>query len=168
MLEVRPLQPDQWPLLKTLRLRALADAPEAFCTTLADASVRTDAEWQENARRFTLLPPAVSCFAFLDGVPCGMANCFVTEEDPQTAELTAFWVAPECRGQGVGEALVASVCEWAAAQGVTQLQAWVVEDNHRALAFYRRVGFSETGRRLPHEPDPKKQVIMLVRSLGGS
>lgn len=165
MLEVNLLQPDQWPLLKAVRLRALADAPEAFCTQFVEASTRTDAQWSENARRFTLLPPAISYFAFVDDAPCGMANCFVSKEDPQIAELTGFWVAPESRGTGIGEALVSAIVSWAKSRGVTILQAWVVEDNHRAIRFYEKLGFLDTGQRRPHTPEPSKQIWLLACAL---
>ena len=147
MHQIKPLLPNDWPLLKTVRLRALAENPEAFGTTLTQASAWDDARWQENARRFTLLPPAASFLAYADDLPCGMVNCFTAETPPNTAEMTAFWVAPEQRGQGIGEALVAGIVDWAKSQGVTTLQAWVVEDNYRALGFYKKLGFQETEER---------------------
>ena len=162
MLEIKPLLPADWLPLKSVRLQALACNPEAFCTTLAEASARTDAEWQDNARRFTRLPPAASFLAYTDDVPCGMVNCFVTEADPRTAEMTAFWVAPQQRGTGVGEALVTAIMEWAKSQGVTTLQAWVVEDNSRALGFYQRLGFQDTKKRQTHTPEPAKQIVLLA------
>ena len=167
MPEILPLMSDQWPLLKAVRLRALADAPDAFCTTLAQASAWDDARWQENARRFTLLPPAASFLAYADDTPCGMANCFTLQDDSQTAEMTAFWVAPEQRGQGVGDALVAAIVNWAKSQGVTTLQAWVVEDNTRALSFYKKLGFQNTKERQPHTPDLAKQIVLLAKTVGG-
>lgn len=165
MLKIKQLTPNEWPLLKRIRLQALADAPQAFGTTLVQARSRTDAEWQENGRRFTLLPPAASYHAFSDGIPCGMANCFVSKDDPQTAELTGFWVAPEQRGVGVGAALAAAVTDWAKSQGITTLQAWVVEDNHQAIRFYEDLGFSDTKQRQPHTPEPSKQIRLLAKRL---
>jgi ribosomal protein S18 acetylase RimI-like enzyme len=168
MLEIKPLLPDQWLLLKEVRLRALADAPEAFSTTLAQARQYSEEDWQERARRFITHPPATSCIAFMDGAPCGMINCFLTEADnpagARSAEMTAFWVASESRGQGVGEALVVSAAHWANTRGVTMLQAWVVEDNCRAIGFYRKVGFQTTDLRQPYEPDPAKQIILLTKN----
>ena len=162
MLKIKQLTPNEWPLLKRIRLQALADAPQAFGTTLVQAQSRTDAQWQENARRVTLLPPSTSYFAFVDDAPAGMANCFVSKADPQTAELSAFWVAPESRGTGAGDALVAAAISWAKSQGVTTLQAWVVEDNHRAIGFYKKTGFSDTGQCQPHTPEPSKQIRLLT------
>ncbi len=167
MLEVKLTLPHHWPLLKDVRLRALADAPEAFGTTLTQAQAYSDAEWQARAQRFSELPSAAGCLAFVDGVPCGMASAYPSQEDPDAAELTAFWVAPEQRGQGVADALVTAIVEWAVLQGVTTLQAWVVEDNARAIGFYRKLGFQETKERQPHTPDPAKQIRLLVKTVDG-
>ena len=46
---VRRLRPDEWRELRALRLRALADAPEAFGATLAEAEADPDAAWQLRA-----------------------------------------------------------------------------------------------------------------------
>jgi hypothetical protein len=43
---VRPVGPDDWALLKHVRLTALADAPEAFYSTLVKEEHRTEAEWR--------------------------------------------------------------------------------------------------------------------------
>ncbi len=159
MLEIKPILPQDWRVLKDVRLRALADAPEAFGTTLAQAQAYSEAEWQARARRFSGSPPAAGCLAFVEGVPCGMASAFPSAENTRAAELTAFWVAPEARGQGVAEAMVALLVEWAAAQGFAVLEAGVVEDNHRAIAFYKRFGFVETGQSEPFRGDPSKRII---------
>ncbi len=162
MLEVKPILPHHWPLLKAVRLQALADAPEAFGTMLNQAQAYTDAEWQARAQRFSQRPPAAGCLAFVDGVPCGMASAYPAEENTHAAELTAFWVAPPQRGHGVANALVTAITEWAKLQGIATLQAWVVEDNARALGFYKKHGFQETEERQPHTPDPSKQVVLLA------
>lgn len=161
MLEIKPILPEDWPVLKDIRLRALADAPYAFGTTLAEASAYSDAEWQARARRFLESPPATGCLAFVEGVPCGMASAFPSAENIHADELTAFWVAPEARGQGVAEAMVTFVAKWALAEGFAVLEAGVVEDNHRAVAFHKRVGFSETGQSKPFRSDPSKRIIAM-------
>ena len=90
-----------------------------------------------------------------------MACAYSSEEHPQAAGLTSFWVAPEARGQGVAEALAAFITSWAAAQRFAALEADVVEDNGRAIAFYKRVGFMETGQSEPFRGDPSKRIIRL-------
>lgn len=169
MLEVKPLLMHEWPVLKQVRLRALADAPEAFCTTSAQAQAWTDGEWRERAGRFAVNPPAAARIAYLDGMPCGMMTCYFAAPDTQNAEavaeLTAVWVDPAARGQGAGEALVASMVDWAGTQGIRVLQAWVMEGNERAVAFYKKVGFAETGQRQPDEPGSWKYMTLLARRL---
>ena len=116
MLQIKPIQPDPWQTLKATRLTALADAPYAFGTTLAEAEACSDAEWQKRAQRFSEAPPAAGCIAFWDDVPCGMASAYPLDTDARTAGLTSFWVAPQQRGQGIADALVLFIAEWARAQ----------------------------------------------------
>ena len=165
MLEVKPILPEHWRVLKDVRLRALADAPGAFGTTWAEAQAYSDAEWQARARRFSDLPPATGCVAYLENVPCGMACAYASEENPQAAGMTSFWVAPEARGQGVADALVTFLVNWAASQEFSMLEADVVEDNHRAIAFYKRVGFHETGQSGPFRGDMSKRILLLAKRL---
>ena len=47
MSEIRRVRADEWEALRDLRLRALADSPHAFATTLAEAERRSEAEWRE-------------------------------------------------------------------------------------------------------------------------
>lgn len=165
MAEIKPILPEHWPVLKDVRLRALADAPGAFGTTLAEAIAYSDAEWQARARRFSELPPATGCIAYSDGVPCGMACAYGSAEDPQIAGMTSFWVAPEVRGQGVADMMVTFLVKWAAAQGFALLEADVVEDNHRAIAFYKRAGFEETSQSEPFRGDASKRILLLAQDL---
>lgn len=61
------------------------------------------------------------------------------------AALTAMWVDPRFRKQGVGDALVQRVIEWAREAGYGQLFLWVVEGNGSAERLYERNGFRRTG-----------------------
>ena len=53
-------------------------------------------------------------------------------------------VAEDCRGQGIGRALLRNVIDWAAAQGATRAQLLADRDNAAAIAFYQRVGLDTT------------------------
>lgn len=169
MLEVKPLLPHEWPVLKSVRLRALADAPDAFSTTWTQAQAYSDRDWQARAGRFMVNPPAAMRIAYLNGTPCGMMSCYPTspanQDERPVAELTAVWVDPTVRGQGIGEALMASVVEWAGFQGIAVLQAWVTEGSHRAIAFYKKVGFEETGQRQAEGPNAPQHIILMARML---
>jgi ribosomal protein S18 acetylase RimI-like enzyme len=56
-----------------------------------------------------------------------------------------MWVAPEARGQGVGNALVDVVIEHARLSGATRLLLDVADDNRQAIALYARKGFVPNG-----------------------
>lgn len=60
-----------------------------------------------------------------------------------------LFVAEAARGHGVGRALLASAIEWAEANPRLQkLSLSVFEDNARAVALYRSMGFLDEGRRV--------------------
>src|SRR5882672_6858237 len=48
---IRRLTRDEWREYRELRLRALADSPDAFTTTLAQAQARDDADWSSQVAR---------------------------------------------------------------------------------------------------------------------
>jgi GNAT superfamily N-acetyltransferase len=131
---VRRATSEDWRELRELRLRALADSPDAFLTTLAEAQERSDEEWREWASRSVI---------FVDDVFDGMAGGFVTEEGD--AMLWGMWVAPERRGAGLAEALARAVIDWARGDGRPRVVLWVVIGNVPAERFYERLGFRPTG-----------------------
>jgi ribosomal protein S18 acetylase RimI-like enzyme len=57
-------------------------------------------------------------------------------------------VLPAHRGRGLGEALLRACLQRAAQAGITRVELEAREDNARALALYRRVGFRTEGVRV--------------------
>lgn len=148
MTDVKMLAPDDWAVWRDLRLRALADAPDAFGTTLADA-LEHDAEDQWRA---AVSWPKVPFVAEVDGCPAAMGR-LLFGDDPvygdvpgARAELISVWVAPEHRGGGVGRALVAAAVDHLAAHHpLTRLLLAVVETNLPARRLYESCGFGMIG-----------------------
>jgi ribosomal protein S18 acetylase RimI-like enzyme len=148
--KLRRLLPDDWAEFRALRLRALADAPEAFGSTAADAERLTEAQWRHRlASRMTI---AAETGGSLVGLAAG------TTEEPPGAELVSMWVDPSWRGEGIGDALVRAVERWAAGQGFSRLRLWVAVGNDRAERFYTRLGFTRTGRRQPMGKEAGNQM----------
>ncbi|WP_454294759.1 N-acetyltransferase family protein [Salana multivorans] len=143
MLELLTLAPDDWALWRRLRLEALAEAPYAFGSTLADW--QGDGDREERWRSRLSIPGARNVVAVLDGSPAGML-CGVPGEQAGHAELISMWVSPSARGRGVGDALIHDVARWAAEQGFSTLLLSVMAGNSAAIALYRRNGFADTGR----------------------
>jgi diamine N-acetyltransferase len=64
---------------------------------------------------------------------------------PAALALTRFYVRRDWHGQGVAQALLASVTGAARAAGAAALWLSVWEHNPRAIAFYRKAGFGSVG-----------------------
>lgn len=126
-------------LLRTLRIAALTDAPEQFCSTLEREERRTLEDW----RRW--FAPGVTFVAERAGGPVGLVAGFPARDEPAAAYLLAMWVAPEHRGGGCADALIRTLLRWAQGQGYATVILDVVEGNERAQRVYARHGFRATG-----------------------
>lgn len=139
MLELRVVTADDWALWRALRLAALAEAPEAFGSTLAEWSGEGDREQRWRAR--LSIPGAHELVVHLDGAPVGMVSGVPTA-DAGVVEMISMWVSPAGRGRGVGDRLVEAVVQWARERGATTLRLAVMRDNAPAIALYERHGFA--------------------------
>src|SRR5689334_23066876 len=157
---VRQLRPQEWRAWRDLRLRALADAPEAFGETLAHAQARTDEGWREFAAR----PDVAQLVVEHGGAPAGMAAVVIDADDPARADLYAMWVAPEARGRGLGRALVDAALRWSRGRAALELTLGVAEGAEAARALYLACGFRETGADRPlREGAPLQSRVMVAR-----
>jgi len=129
-------------------LRALADAPDAFGSSLAREAAQSEEEW----RSFWLERPGTAALIAADGDDghlVGMAFGWPTRDDPTTAGLFGMWVEPAMRRHGVGAALVGGIVDWARASGFPRIELGVTTSNAGAVAFYEGLGFTDTGDRDP-------------------
>ena len=63
------------------------------------------------------------------------------------AMMLGISVATSAQGKGVGNALMAALCDYADRwAGVLRIELTVYPDNERAIALYRKFGFEEEGR----------------------
>lgn len=85
--------------------------------------------------------------AYSDDQPVGLAICFVGFSSFKAQPLINVHdlaVSPECRGRGIGKALLDAVAEHARQTGCCKVTLEVRTDNGTALALYRREGFEST------------------------
>jgi ribosomal protein S18 acetylase RimI-like enzyme len=150
VIELHVLTPDDWPIWRELRLAALADAPYAFGSRLADW--QGDGDREERWRGRLGIAGSYNLVALLDGEPRGMASG-VPAPDKGVVELISMWVSPAARGRGVGDELIRAVVGWARDLGATSVRLGVVEGNEPATALYRRHGFHYTGEIVGPMPD---------------
>jgi ribosomal protein S18 acetylase RimI-like enzyme len=136
------LGPDDWPIWRRLRLTALAEAPYAFGSRLADW--QGDGDQEDRWRSRLAIPGSYHTVAELDGEPVGMAGGIPTGADG-VVELVSMWVAPSVRGNGVAGLLIQEVERWARAVPAKELRLAVAEGNQAAASLYQRHGFRHTG-----------------------
>jgi ribosomal protein S18 acetylase RimI-like enzyme len=144
---VRQAIPGEWERVRELRLRALADAPDAFGSTLERERSLGRPEW----------------IAWVEGWEGATNAMFVAERgdrwigmavgsrtgDEDHAHLYGMWVDPTWRGTGVGTRLVEGVLRWARSWGARWVGLGVTETNDGAIGFYQHLGFVDTGERYP-------------------
>jgi ribosomal protein S18 acetylase RimI-like enzyme len=153
---VRRVRLDEWPRLREIRLRALADAPYAFGVTHAESLTQPDSYWHSMVEQ-----PA---WVAEDGDRwVGMVRVLAEEG---AAHLVSMWVDPDARRRGVGRALVEAVVRWAGDQGLGAVTLWVSEGNVAAETLYRTAGFHETGGRQPLPSDPSIEERAMRLDIG--
>lgn len=166
MPSVRRIRADEAVSLRAFRLRALAEAPTAFGSTLARETSFADATWQERAERGASGIDSVTFVAEHEGRWVGLASGLAFDPDvPDDArpELVSMFVAPEARGRALGEALVDAVVDWAASRRATGLCLWVTATNAAAIRLYEKCGFRPTGEEKPLAHSPALMLVRMAR-----
>lgn len=135
--ELQRIGPDDWEVFRDVRLRSLADAPEAFGSRHDDWAHAPEERWRD---RLTSVPFNVVARRVEEVV--GVTSGVIVGDD--AVELISMWVSPDARGTGTGGALIDAVVEWAEAQG-RRTYLMVRDDNLRAIASYERAGFVDRG-----------------------
>lgn len=164
-MQIRPAGVEEWERVRDLRLRALAEAPDAFGEQLANAGSADADHW----RRYVEGWPDSSDHAVLvaadDDGWWGMAVADRRRGSPDRADLYGMWVDPARRGEGIGARLVEAVVDWARDRGVATMQLGVTETNPAAMALYRRAGFALTGASEPLREGSSLRCLRLERAL---
>ncbi len=158
MLEIQRLSINEGERLRQLRLASLEDAPDAFSSTFQEAVTLPRDSWLQQLQ---VLPTFV---AVLKGVDSGMVCSSPHPENAHVAYLISMWVAPNARGQGVGDALLDAVIDWARSSSYTQLLLDVSNDNSFAITLYKRKGFKPTGM-TSCLPPPREHIPELEMAL---
>ncbi|MBB5632428.1 ribosomal protein S18 acetylase RimI-like enzyme [Cryobacterium mesophilum] len=159
-MELRTAAPEDWQASREIRIRALSQDPDAFCSSLQREIGMADQEWRDRLERGTTV-------LAWDGESA--VGTVTGKADPHEAggrEIVAMWVDPACRGTGLADALISRVVEWAGEDGAHEVALWVAEDNAHARSLYERTGFALTGEREPMRPGVDQ--VRMRRELRGA
>nr|WP_091552453.1 GNAT family N-acetyltransferase [Micromonospora pattaloongensis] len=149
--------------MRALRLEMLADAPLAFIETLAEAAARPHREFASRVARLSVGDEAAQFVAEADGRLVAHAGGLVAPDDPTITVIFAVYITPAWRGRGLLGPLVEAVATWSKSVGRPELLLEVVVGNDRAYRAYRRIGFVDTGVRVPHPTVPTLTELQMRR-----
>jgi predicted GNAT family acetyltransferase len=147
---LRRLTPDDWTVLRDVRLRALTDSPDAFGSTLQREQDFGEKDW----RRRSVRPVWV---VEVDDRPVAMAGVF---PDDGVLQVWGMWTDPEHRGRGHARALLDALVGPAVAEG-RPAALHVNVANSGARAFYESYGFVGTGELEPLRPGSEQRIELM-------
>ena len=158
---VRRIRTDEGPLLRAVRLSALADSPSAFGSSYAEEADQPDDRWTERAMRGADGERSITFFATVDGSAVGLVSAHRTDPSGLAAELVSMWVSPAHRRSRIAIELVTAVVGWAERTGTEAVELWVTRGNDAAARLYEAVGFRSTGDHQPLPSDPCKDELRM-------
>jgi ribosomal protein S18 acetylase RimI-like enzyme len=132
---------DEWGLLRTARLAALLDSPDAFTSHCTAEVYRTEEQWRSRFDSMDWLAAVEP-----DDV-VGMAGLVKEHPLHGMRYVESIWVAPRRRRQGVFRSLLGTLSDIARRSELAELRLWVLETNTGAALAYKRLGSIETGER---------------------
>jgi ribosomal protein S18 acetylase RimI-like enzyme len=151
MTEPRRLGPEDWEDFRDIRLRSLADAPDAFGSTLEREQGFTEEEWR---RRL-----GVPVYVVDDPRPVAIGGIF---DNQGTPHVWGMWTDPAHRGRGHAHAILDALVPPG-----TRAQLDVNVTNGGAREVYERYGFVGTGLLEALRPGSDQRIELMVLSRRG-
>ncbi|WP_306203950.1 GNAT family N-acetyltransferase [Actinoplanes sp. RD1] len=162
-LTVHRVTPEDAARMRALRLEMLADSPLAFLESVAQAAARPHADYCRRIAQAATGEHLAQFVADPGGRLVGHAGGTVLPEAPGATVVFAVYLTPAHRGRGVLASLIDAVAEWSLACGRDELMLEVVVGNDRAVRAYERIGFEDTGVRVPHPVVPGLRELQMRR-----
>jgi diamine N-acetyltransferase len=115
-------------------------------------------------------PRATFLIAEIEGAPVAFAKLYNGDvpacvEGVAPVELERFYVDRQFHGKGVAQTLMEACFDSARESGHKTVYLGVWENNHRAIAFYRKCGFEVVGSHVFQMGDEAQNDFLMERSL---
>jgi RimJ/RimL family protein N-acetyltransferase len=151
--------------MRALRLEMLADSPLAFLETLAQAAARSHDSYRARIAQAAAGQHLAQFVADPGGRLIGHAGGTVLPDEPATTVVFAVYLTPAWRGGKVLAELIDAVAAWSRRAGRYELMLEVVTGNDRAVRAYEKLGFADTGERVPHPVLPSFTELRMRRRI---
>ena len=117
--------------------------------------------WSENMLKGELINPLSHYIAAedSDGHLIGYAGLMAVLDEGYIANIAVF---PECRRQGLADAMINALIKIAEAQSLSFLTLEVRLSNAAAISLYCKHGFSVEGRRKRYYQDPEEDAYIMT------
>jgi len=147
---VRPADPSDAEALTRLA-EAVSAEPEAWLIS-ADGEWRSVGDERRYLKAVRRYPHAAVFVAVRSGGAVVGRLSLARDTHPASSHVAdlGLMVAKDARGQGIGQALLATAVEWARANRVRKLELHVFPWNEPAIRLYERFGFEREGYRKAH------------------
>lgn len=152
MPKIRSFAEHEWAIYKDLRLAALTESPDAFGSTLAKETQRSDADWTNRLAVGVRSSWDFPVMAEINGQSIGLAWGRIEESNRAVANLYQVWVYPTYRRRGAGQLLLDAVTAWAIGKQAHYLELGVTCGDTPAMRLYKRAGFEPVGQPEPIRP----------------
>lgn len=146
MAAVRRLGPDDWAVFRDIRLAALADAPDAFGSSLAREQAFTEDVWRQRV--------SGPVYVVEDPGPVSVGGVF---DNDGTPHVWGMWTHPDHRCRGHARVILDALIP-----AGTTAQLDVNVTNGGARTVYERYGFVGTGDLEPLRPGSDQQIELMV------
>lgn len=146
MATLRRLGADDWEDFRAIRLRSLADSPDAFGSTLAREQGFTEDDWRRR-----LGGPV---YVVDDPAPVAIGGIFDHDGVPH---VWGMWTDPAHRGRGQARAILDALIPPG-----TAAELDVNVTNGDARTVYERYGFVGTGEVAPLRPGSEQRIERMV------
>jgi GNAT superfamily N-acetyltransferase len=148
--QVSLLRPEEWERLKSIRLRALKDNPQAFGADYNEVQSRSKEDWLKDYNKEDYL------VASINGVDIGMLYIEVLKGDHgATCWIGGCWTDPNFRVNGVMRAIFNYIDKHAKEKGWIRQGLGVWVDNLVAINSYKSLGFTFAGEKMPGSREGK-------------
>ena len=146
--------------LRSLRLRALQDAPYAFGAEYQIESEKPINYWENYLRISTW------CVVVAGDKDIGLLEVSKAADD-RSADcwLSSWWIDQDFRGQGVSKLMVDWLDQLCVERGWHRQGLGVWPENQVAISAYLKLGFSKAPNELPSRSRPDKMYLPMYRNL---
>ncbi len=146
MSDVRRLGPDDWETFREIRLRSLADSPDAFGSTLERERAFAEDDWRQR-----LTGPV---YVVEEPHPVAVGGLF---DNDGVGQIWGMWTEPDHRGRGHARRILDAVTPL-----LPCVQLHVNITNGDARAVYERYGFVGTSEIAPLRPGSDQRMELMV------